>query len=80
MDDIKDFEIENSGQREEDPDYEKFCIIANRYIDDLEGNKKKSNRFTYSSVAEALNDQLTEAEALELEQMRRDLDFYVEGI
>lgn len=80
MDDIKDFEIENSGQREEDPDYEKFCIIANRYIDDLAKGMQKANKFTYSSVEELMNAQLTEAEALELEQLRRDDDLYVEGV
>ena len=41
---------------------------------------KKTDRFTYSSVEELMNDQLTEAEALELEQIRRDLDLYIEGV
>ena len=41
---------------------------------------QKANRFTYSSVEELMNAQLTEAEALELEQLRRDRDLYVEGV
>ena len=41
---------------------------------------KKPDRFTYSSIEELMNDQLTEAEVLELEQARRDIDFYVEGV
>ena len=80
MSDIKDFEIENGGQIKEDPDYEKFCILANKYIDDLAKDTQKANRFTYSSVEELMNAQLTEAEALELEQLRRDDDLYVEGV
>ena len=41
---------------------------------------KKSDRFTYSSLEKLMNDQLTESEALELEQARRDIGFYVEGV
>ena len=80
MNNIKDFEIENDDQSKEDPDYEKFCILANKYIDDLAKDMQKANRFTYSSVEELMNAQLTEAEALELEQLRRDDDLYVEGV
>ena len=80
MSDIKDLEIENGDQSIDDPDYEKFCILANKYIDDLAKDLQKANRFTYSSVEELMNDQLTEAEALELEQLRRDRDLYVEGV
>ena len=80
MSEVKDVEVENGCQIKEDPDYEKFCILANRYINGLAGNMQRSKRFTYSSVEELMNDQLTEAEALELEQLRRDDDLYVEGV
>ena len=80
--------IKNGGQGREDLAYDRFGELANMYIKSLNESvhnwnsdfMKKSDRFTYTSVEDLMNDQLTLFEELELATLRQDLDLYLEGV